>query len=254
MSQRLKLIQYNIWESKHVSDVEAFLKEQDADIVTLQEATCGEYYEGDTPDAFMQLKSSLKLHGVYAPTVLKKKNGLQGNAILSKHPIVSHEVTFLNNELAYEDEYDGDITKEPRAALKAEINISGLRLQVITTHLTFSPYFNPSDLQLSQARNLLEVLRKVKNDPLIFAGDLNTKQESKIISLFEENFSNALHGKDFKTFAKRPFSFEGFEVKDLEYLLDYIFVNDLIRVIDVNAKDVDGSDHLPVVAMIEVGI
>jgi endonuclease/exonuclease/phosphatase family metal-dependent hydrolase len=100
----------------------------------------------------------------------------------------------------------------------------------------------------------LDVLKNIEDGPLIFAGDLNSKEGSEIVCLLEQSLSNALRGSDLRTFANHPFSFQGFEVNDLEYLLDYIFVNDQVRVLAVHAENVAGSDHLPVVAMMELGL
>jgi endonuclease/exonuclease/phosphatase family metal-dependent hydrolase len=103
-----------------------------------------------------------------------------------------------------------------------------------------------------QAGRLVSLLKKENTAPLIFAGDLNSKLGSAVLSSLEEHLTNVLLGTGYKSFAKHPFRYEDFEVNKLEYLLDYIFVNDSVRVRSVEVKDVACSDHLPVVACLEV--
>lgn len=247
----LKLIQCNIWHGRYHNKLVTFLREQDADIITLQEVTSFGLNWGENAqfDVFEQLKSDLNCSGIFAPTFLKRgeRDGHLGNAILSKFPILYHKVHFLSGRLCYDEEFGEDWRREPRNLLEVRLDIGKSTLGVFTTHLAFSPDFVVSPLQWLQAKKLSAILRRSNKSPLILAGDLNALPGSSVIGLLERDFENVLCGKNLVTFAKHRFAFGDFEVDELRYLIDYIFVNEAIHSIDINAIDVDCSDHLPLV-------
>src|SRR6185295_10315208 len=89
----LKLIQLNIWQGKILIAVSRFLKEQDADIVCLQEVFSS---DGQIPP--LDMLSSLEIlqkrlsypYVYYEPAFSFTVSGLKvrmGNAILSKFPL-----------------------------------------------------------------------------------------------------------------------------------------------------------------------
>lgn len=87
-------------------------------------------------------------------------------------------------------------------------------------------------------------------NPLILTGDFNSKLDSQEIDKIRENLTRI--GTEKPTWTTKPFDHEGFEVNELKYRLDNIFLNDSVEVEDTELVESKLSDHLLVIADINV--
>ena len=131
----------------------AVLEALDADVVTLQEL------EWDPAEALHLLEDFSRALGyqpIAGPTLLRAK-GHYGNALLTRLPIVQHELLELT--------VNGH---EPRGAIDVILDTGSRRLRVMATHLGLWPYE-----RRRQMRRLLERLDRAPQVPTVLMGDLN---------------------------------------------------------------------------------
>ena len=249
----MKLVQLNIWHARRYDAVVAFLRDQDPDIITLQEVTSySENWGERAMDVFEQLKTDLGLReGANAPAFFREGQppGYHGNAILSRFPLISSQVHFLSGRYSSTQSFAGNWLLEPRNTLQVLLQTGAGSLRVFSTHLTFSPGFETSPVQMAQAGRLARLLQRGRgqNTPTILAGDLNTLPGSPVIQLLERQLHNQSSGQPLLTFARQPFIFGDFRVDGLRYQVDYVFTGPHIQPLSIQAVDVECSDHLPLV-------
>lgn len=172
----------------------------------------------------------------------------QGNQILSKHEILGG-----SNEHYYKTyEYAKDWTnwrKEDhgRAVLITEFDINGKKLQILNLHGIWT------EDKLGDKRTLIEceyikntALRK--NIPTIITGDFNLLPETESIKILEQNFRNLI--KEFNISSTRPNFDDGLDKGN--QIVDYVFVNDYIKVRSFDVPQSDISDHLPLILDFEI--
>jgi endonuclease/exonuclease/phosphatase family metal-dependent hydrolase len=113
---------YNLHFGFDVEGVARAIEASGAEIVGLQEVSRGWYVNGST-DMLAWLQRRLRMpHALFAGA----SHAVWGNAVLSRHPILSGEVTRLPRE--------GVPLR--RHALEAEVDLGeGRRLRVVVTHL-----------------------------------------------------------------------------------------------------------------------
>lgn len=200
----MKLISYNI----HVGMDEfrrftlfqliKYLKEQDADIICLQEVL---YYQ------FNLMKLLLKMDGIFGLHVNNKKVKF-GICILSKRKIIESNHFLLTSK------------KEQRGML----SINSTDLLIINTHLGLD-----SDERKLQISEILD-FAKGKCDNIIICGDFNEKN----INLFSYNDIAKYLSKDMKpTFNKYriDYIFMSKNIKPKYYDVDEVFYSDHFPII-----------------------
>lgn len=167
----------------------------------------------------------------------------QGNEITSKFPIISavNEHFYQNYSL----QLDGTnwITEdEPRSVIIAEFNVKGKRLQILNLHGIWSKDKLGDKRTLEQCKYVIKAAKR-KNIPTIIVGDFNLLPDSKGIKLISRKFRNLT--TEFKIKSTRPKFDDGLDKGQLA--IDYIFVNDKIKVNDFEVIETRISDHLPLV-------
>ncbi|MFT3948574.1 MAG: endonuclease/exonuclease/phosphatase family protein [Agriterribacter sp.] len=231
---RLKVLSYNLrfGELASLEDLAAFIKEQNPDIVALQEVDCRTYRDL-TPkqhgkDFATELGFRTGMISAYGKTI-PYAGGYYGIALLSKYPLAKVERIYLPKTA------NG---KEQRAVLVAEVEYSeGQYISFASTHLD---YTNSTERQ-EQVKKLNEVLLS-KNTPVIVAGDFNAKPDAKEI---KEGMSawKTVSNLEPTVPADAPRS-----------TIDYIFCypQNKWSIIESTTYKVNLSDHLPVSAVVEM--
>lgn len=143
----MKLIQLNIWQGKILIAVSRFLKEQDADIVCLQEV-----FSSNTPHQFplLDILNSLeKLQKVlnysyiyFEPTCTFEVSGGEtsfGNAILSKFPVEKKSVIFTNGEFYNIKDWASQYIPNSRNALICSIQTPSGSITLANHHGYWTP-------------------------------------------------------------------------------------------------------------------
>lgn len=213
----------------------AFLREQDADVVFLQELERG--YEGgrqiEPPPHYSRLKAALpRYHSVFgypAPNPLEIPFGL-GLAILSKTPLKNFfRVDLPAAEITFE--YDGvRRTPSQRLLLGADTEIEGRMVRLLNTHLqAFFMIKGSSNDHLTQ-RDLVEAELRKCAGPALLGGDFNSAPEETVVEQYAREGFRASQTTEV-TWRRMPF------------VLDHIFYNRPLRLESCAVIPTEASDH-----------
>jgi len=202
--------------------VAAVLAELGADVIALQEV---EFGAGDF-DMFGYLRTYTGYASVPGPTMPRPGGGQYGNALLSRHPVLSVRRIALSLP-----------GREPRGALDVVLDCNGRRLRTVATHLGLSPAE-----RRHQTTELLRHLDKREITPTVLLGDLNEWfLWGRPLRWLRRHFQRTPAPATFPS--GRPI-----------FALDRIWVwpRDLLRQIAVHSTPLArvASDHLPVTAVI----
>jgi len=257
----MKILSFNIAikidNSKEVSN---FIKKQKIDIIGFQEILRN--FDENTFEEYKseeKIKNNIKKYLKYdffwpmwianAIVINWKKvidfNGFveQWNQIFSKYPIIS-----TSNEFFYKNycmKFDWTDFKEndhPRAVQIVELKIENKILQIINIHWTYSKNKLDSKRSTKQIEKIIKIIER-KNIPTIILWDFNLFPETEWIKILSSKFKNLIFENNIKS--TRP------EFKDnldeWNNIVDYIFVNDKIKVNTFEVINTDISDHLPLI-------
>lgn len=189
----MKLVQLNIWQGKIAIAVERFLKQQDADIVCLQEVFSSDLFVPalDNLSVLEILQKELNYPHVYfEPTYSFSINGINtrfGNAILSKFPLqdrrcvfTSGEYHFVENWRHHIDHYHGNT----RNALICNVQSPAGNFSLVNHHAFWAATELGNEQSVGAMQKLVTEIRDIK-EPLIVSGDLNVSTESPVMRLFD---------------------------------------------------------------------
>ncbi len=209
--------------------IRAAIEQFDCDVVCLQEV--GWHLRGTKHiDQFKIIERSGPYFAFH--TLTKTRNAHFGNLILSKFPIVESTSIRLGRWWGI-----------PRAMQSIQVNVDGIILRLMNTHLGLDPFERIS--QLSIIRKFVEQLPHGHSAvPTILCGDFNALRTGREIRRLAALFDIA-HA--FRTFpSKRPL-----------LKLDRIFATNILSVDEISVVNTNDtrhlSDHLPVKARISIG-
>ncbi|MFA7494637.1 MAG: endonuclease/exonuclease/phosphatase family protein [Proteiniphilum sp.] len=230
----LKILCYNLrfGELASLEELAAFIKEQEPDIVALQEVDNQTYREiaphQNGRDFATELGFYTGMIPLYGKTI-PYRGGYYGIGILSKYPVSKVERIYLPLT---------ENGREQRAVLIAEVEYKeGEYITFASTHLD---YTNTEERQI-QVQKLNEVLT-ASSWPVVVAGDFNAVPESKEI---KEGMSNWKIVSDMSPTvpANAP-----------KRVIDYIFCYPSDKWEKKNAEtyQIGLSDHLPISVVVEL--
>lgn len=253
---KLKIVCLNVWIGGILFDeIVAFLREQNADIVLLQEV-----YNGDASFTKKQYRTLSELQAQlgyqfvhFAPAFLEDSEGkevAQGNAILSKFPLTEVSVTFYDVGFGKRDANDNTTFHiTPRNLQHVVADINGIKLQVLNTQGIWGTNGDDNERRLHMSDHILK--ESGNSAPLIFAGDLNVNEKTETIKRIEKKLTNVFKNQLVTSFNLKRKDL----VKDPGYatsVVDMLFVSPDIKVLGASVPQVDVSDHLPLVCEIEL--
>lgn len=245
---KLKFLQWNIWYKENVDHVVREIKRSQADVITAQEFIQHSKINLDTAK---YVADGLGFNYFYYTADTwsgRAEKETQGNAILSRFPIVNTKHTYISPP----KHNPVNALEEGRIYLETTLDIGEEKLVVGTTHLSFTPHFEITDQRKIEADNLINIIKNKKTN-YIFGADLNAAPNSYIINKFEQYLKNAGPAYDQKTFANQPFDYRGmFQVMDMEWRLDYVFASHDIKIINAQIMKTKYSDHLPILVEIKI--
>jgi endonuclease/exonuclease/phosphatase family metal-dependent hydrolase len=231
---QIKVVSWNIWGGRYLPTIIEFLKKSDTDVIGLQEV----FQESDGKKNTAQIISKvLGCAYVYATAMPWEENGKIreiGNAIVTKHRIVGSTTHILSSI-------------KRRVAVQADIAVGDTTIHVVSTHLVHT-HQKPSSVQTQQAKKLVRAVPKEKT---IVMGDFNATPESETIRVMEGKMQN-LNSQNAPTWSMYTKGCEVCRVRTVSVTLDYIFVSRDLKGFSFKPQKSDGSDHLPVSAVIEV--
>jgi endonuclease/exonuclease/phosphatase family metal-dependent hydrolase len=250
----IKFISLNLWWGGNLfPQILDFLSAEDADIVVLQEV-----HDGHDPALKERLRSmdvlKQKLDYPYQKfaealmLTLPEGTFPSGNAILSKFPITDNSITFLFDSIL--DEYL-DIPEHwsvaPRILQGAALDTPAGEVNVFNIHGVWDL---AGDDPSPQRRTMVErTLAAIKGKPnVILAGDTNASQGNPLLRDIDSQLTSVF-GRELKsTFNMRRKDKPGYATA----AVDHMWVSPNIKVISKSCPDIDISDHLPLIATLEI--
>jgi len=186
MSASLKLISLNIERSKHLDVVLPFLKEQQADVVCLQEVM--ERDLSTLADAAGTLAQfvPMTLHSQEMPP------GMMGVGIFSRLPVRASDVRYYGGDPAHLPELDQrDMTtwnNKNFPLASCEIIKNDTVFKVATTHFRWTPDGEPDDDQRQGIVRLLGLL--ATTGEFVLTGDFNAPRGGEIFSMLAGKYTD----------------------------------------------------------------
>lgn len=231
----LTIMTYNIHHGRGLDgevDLERLarvVRAEAPDVVCLQEVDRGmERTDGvDMPSFFA---AALDMEVVYQ-TNLRIGEGEYGNATLSRYPITDHKDWSL----------PGPEEAEPRGCLKTTIEVNGVSVHVLNTHMGLN-----EEERKAQAGSILD---RLPEGPVILAGDVNEETGAPAINAFLGVFQDTFH------YRSRDIE-HTFHADEARRRIDYILASRHLDVLSSRVIASDeariASDHLPYVAAVSV--
>ena len=240
---KLKLMTYNIEHGldyveyrkvkKDIINMDlaaSVINEVDADIICLNEVRGKGQHSTFTEQAEI-MGGKTNRNFVFSKCIDFPKLGPYGDALLARYPITNYEIIDIPDPQVK----DEDVYYETRKLLKVEFELEK-KITVFISHF---------GLAKSEQRNavgvLLREMEKV-DTPIIFMGDLNITPDNEIIQPIYAALNEV-----YTTGGPLTWPSEAPTMK-----IDYIFVSKDITVKSVETLEKVVSDHLPIVAEIEL--
>lgn len=202
------------------------------DLAALQEVDAYTVRSGKTSH---QAKDLAVLTGMFYhfAGAVDRSEGVQGNAVLSRYPVLQAE----SFKLPTPEGSGGEI----RSLAITVLEVEGIRLAFMSVHLD---HRSDRDRQF-QVEQLLEYTQKYDEYPIILGGDFNMKPDNEIFRILEKQFMMVT--------SDHPLTFSSTDPKTT---IDFIFLNkkanDLFEVLSYYTVDEQyASDHLPLVLKLQ---
>ncbi len=250
---KIKFLHLNMFKGIFLDRVIDFIKSEDIDIVNLQEVTGG-ILGSKNHQCFETIQKATGYKGelVKCWAIKNQTDTYFGNATFFKKEfeLIKKDILWLKpyEEVEYSENLSYD--KLPRTGLFLLIKREDKEFWVINTHLIRGENDQDTPLKLEYGKKLFDAVKKI-DKPFILSGDFNVSSNSQIISWFNTlginlttkyNITNTLNPNIH--IAKKLFP-KGLAV-------DYIFVGNSLKVNRFERIDKDLSDHLGLLAEIEI--
>lgn len=235
-SSSLKLVSINIEGDRHLPEVLTFLKNEQPDIICLQELFLQD---------FTVLKRELGMGGVHTartkkPSYNNKKGEsmLHGIGLLSRYPLKNiQELYYSGNPKSIEE------SRESGVFLHSTLMKDGAEFTIGTMHFTWTPDGKADDKQREDLAQLLLVLQTIPE--ITFCGDFNAPRGGEIFSELKKKYTDNIP-KIYTTSLDKNMHRAG----DLQLMVDGLFTTS--RYIASNVRLIDGvSDHMAITAEIK---
>lgn len=250
---RLKVICLNIWGGELLDSTSEFLLKENPDIVLGQEVFSSEDTSVEPRYRSHQiLADCMGFYSDFAPTYLDFDHtdgkSQRGNSIFSRFPIVETKISHFS--IPYSETYrdvPGSFHLCPRNLQHVKIEANSKEVNIFNVH---GPWDLDGNNFNQQRRDMAEViLREVKDKPnVILGGDTNATPENQAIKLIQGQLGSAFGDELKTTFNMRHKTAPGYATA----VVDFIFVGKEVKVAKKRCPDVNVSDHLPLIATLEI--
>jgi endonuclease/exonuclease/phosphatase family metal-dependent hydrolase len=221
----------------------AEIKSHAADIILLQEVerALPGGVQPDIPPNYTRLKQALPGYDSYFsypdPDPRELPFGI-GLAIFSRTPLSETRRVVIPSPPVEFDFLGEKKTPTDRLLIGARTRIEGREVCIMNTHLLAFFMLNTSSLVHTEQRQL--VLKELHrcHGPTILTGDFNVRRHESLVGQFGEAGFRTVQDKEV-TWRRRP------------YVLDHIFYNASLRVLNHQVKATPASDHHALVAELE---
>lgn len=236
-SDPVKVMSYNVHSCSGMDGrvsprrVARVIAQESPDILALQELDSGRPRSRGEDQANL-IADILGYHVVFCPTVTVGEERY-GHAVLSRWPLETVKVAELPSR-------SGGLWPEKRGALWTCLQLHGLRVHVITTHLGLRSAERQAQMSTLLGEDWIGSIHE--DEPVILCGDFNCRPGGVAYRLATATLRDVAGPRGLSTFSSmQPI-----------VRLDHIFVSphiasDQVRVVD-NLLSRVSSDHLPLVA------
>ena len=229
-----------------------FLKNEDADIVALQEAYGAQ--DKGLPARFRSLEALAPLgyeYQDYAPAYLERLGEHlipQGNAIISRFPVLDRSTRFMIEPTLpeYVDE-PRHFPILPRVLQGVRLDTPGGELHVYNLHGVWDldgDRYGPGRQKMAEV--ITSEIKGKKN--VILTGDSNAKTGNPLMAEISRQLRNVFDPMPTTTFNMRRKTDTGYA----KAAVDIMYVSPGLEVLSSACPDVDVSDHLPLVATLKL--
>ncbi|HEU5122000.1 MAG TPA: endonuclease/exonuclease/phosphatase family protein [Candidatus Saccharimonadales bacterium] len=254
---KLKVITLNLWIGGLLFDeIVAFLEKEAADIVMLQEVM--ETKDTKLPAHYYSIESlQAKLNYPYtdfAPTLVNKFPWVkvtEGNAVLSRFPIKDRGVAYFEAPF---DESNLRNIFDPSTYATTPRNLEHVVLDTPAGDINVFNFQGVWDLDGDNVSPQRERMRDVilqeidGKQNVILAGDTNAKHTNPVMRDIEKQLTNVFGDSLTTSFNMRRKDNPGYATA----VVDMIYVSPDISVLEKSCPDIDISDHLPLIATLEI--
>ncbi len=193
----LKVISYNIAAGqgvvndskkyvgkKYLDEIVKLMNAEKADLIGMQEVDDNRFTTRFIDEAkYIAARIGMHYYWHEASAVGPfGKLNKHGNSVMTKHKIIKKECVEYKSK---GKKSDGGASAETRAFTYALIEVKGVRINFISTHLGFPEY-----ARVGQAKELIEYIKKLKG-PVIVVGDFNTTQGSESYKVITSYLSDS---------------------------------------------------------------
>ncbi len=255
---KIKVVSLNLWNGGRLFDqAHDFLQRQRADLMFLQEAYNGNDLNIKKRFRTVEIfKATFPQHQTcFSPVFLDKREGegsiQAGQLIISKFPLSNTRAIHIDTPFG---EYDHDSIEDfsdfPTMLQTTFAKIGNKHVKLLNIH---GPVNNDGTADTNRRLRMREViLEEIKDQKnVILSGDFNVQAktqtikgiEQKLINIFKDDLTTSFNVKQ-----KNLEKFPGFA----NAVVDMMFISPEIKVINKSCPQVDISDHLPLVATLDV--
>jgi endonuclease/exonuclease/phosphatase family metal-dependent hydrolase len=169
----------------------------------------------------------------------------QGSYILSKYPIIFGESKFYYKD--YEWALDWSNWRQvdhARTLQVVEVKVKGKILRLLNLHGIFTGDRMGDKRTLQECRFIAKIAKE-KKVPVIIAGDFNLQPQSPSMQILNRQFKNLILANNITATRPRHLISDGWDKTGK--VVDYILVNNLVKVKKFKVDQVVISDHLPLI-------
>lgn len=249
---QIKVITLNTWRGEILENLISFIKQEDPDILLLQEVYDGKPKNLPSAYRFFQYFQDTfpEYYGVFAAAfcdMTRHGNIEEGTAIFSKFKINLSERTFfdipyssINNHA--KDRFD-DI---PQTLLHAQLDAKGIEVNAFSVHGIWGFDGLDSHRRFKMADTIINTISGKEN--VILGGDFNLNPNTEAVREIEKHLKSVFGVTLISTFNMKHKDDPGYATA----AVDMMFVSPNIRVLEKSCPDVDVSDHFPLLATLEI--
>ena len=135
-----------------------------------------------------------------------------------------------------------------RSLVQATIQLENLTIIAISVHGAWTAPPTDNEETIRQANLIASHLKSLGDAPFILGGDLNMPPESKVVGIISQAASNLMLDSGIKQTTHPTVH----KIAPRGYLIDYVFTSKHFKKISIEAPEVLVSDHLPVIATLEI--
>ncbi len=251
---KLTVVCLNMWFGGRLFDeIKSLIAEENPDILGLQEVYQAEYASLKQPwHAVASLASILGYeYYAFAPAFAEEvESGYRvqfGNAVISRFPIQSSQTIFY--DVPYNGRFipiPGDYTNTPRNLQHVEMGIHGKPLHVFNTQGIWGFDGEDTERRLQMGETIVRAVEG--KHPAVLMGDFNCQEGGETTGKIEARMHSVFKGEMNTSFNMKHKDQPGYA----SAIVDMMFTSPDIQLGKHHVSKADVSDHLALVAELEV--